>query len=90
MEKLALSHKNLSDKVDGLSDAQNALRSGLDKLAEEFSKFDSPSRSEFDLLKSRVDSLENQIGMLKKQIDAIILKMKGMKSGPSTGAAGAD
>lgn len=49
---------------------------------------DCPSRGEFDLLKNRVDALENQLAMFKKQIDAIIMKMKGMKGG--NGAAGAD
>ena len=51
---------------------------------------DGPSRGEFDLLKNRVDALENQLAMFKKQIDAIIMKMKGMKGGSGAGAAGAD
>lgn len=66
LQKLRLSHQDLAGKVDGLSDAQNTLRSDLDKLAAAFAKFDSPTRGEFDLLKSRVDMLENQLAVLKK------------------------
>jgi len=66
LQKLKISHENLAGKVDHNSDLINALRADLDKLADSFAKFDSPSRGEFDLLKNRVDALENQLAMFKK------------------------
>ena len=62
----------------------------MDKLTDTVARFDSPSRGEFDLLKSRVDALENQLAMFKKQLDTLIMRMKGVKTGAGTGAGGAD
>ena len=42
------------------------------------------------MLKSRVDALENQFSNLKKQIDAILQKLKGLKASPGAGGADQD
>ena len=62
----------------------------MEKLSDTVARFDGPSRGEFDLLKSRVEALENQIAMFKKQLDTLIQRMKGVKTGAGSGAGGAD
>ena len=86
--KVTIEQKNTKVLIDGVVKEQSWLKKELEKLAAQLAKFDSPTRQEFELLKSRVDALENQLSNLKKQIDGILQKLKGLKASP--GAGGAD
>jgi seryl-tRNA synthetase len=83
--KVTIEQKNTKVLIDGVAKEQSWLKKELEKLAAQLAKFDSPTRQEFELLKSRVDALENQLSNLKKQIDGILQKLKGLKASPGAG-----
>ena len=57
------------------------LTADFNKLKGVVDAFDCPNRGEFDLLKSRADQIENYVANIRKQLEGIINKMKGMSGG---------
>lgn len=66
-----------TENVTFLTEDSNKLKSRVDAII----ALDCPNRGEFDLLKTRVDQLENFVANIRKQMEGILNKMKGMSGG---------
>ena len=80
-------HKKL---MDNMKDAQHDIKtifSELERLKDRFDSLNCPTVEDFSLLRNRVDKLENGVANLRKQLEDLLKRMKGMNG---TGGADAD
>lgn len=73
--------KNLTVMINVNTENLTFLTTDFSKLKTEFGKLDGPNRGEFDLLKTRVEVIENQMANVRKQVEAVLNRMKGMSGG---------
>lgn len=82
--------KNLQIQINVNTENLEFLTEDVRKLKAVVDAFDSPSTAEFDLLKTRVDQLENLIGNIRKQMEGVLNKVKNMNGGGADAGVVAD
>lgn len=87
-EFLKLEHevKNLREDVNINKENIQTNKDEIDKLRRIIDAMHFPSMEEFNMLKGRVDALENQIGNIRKLVSELEKKIKGMGRGNGGGA----
>lgn len=73
--------KNLTIMINTNTENLDFLTADFKKLKLIVDAIDAPNRGEFDLLRTRVDNLENLVANIRKQMEGILNKMKGMSGG---------
>lgn len=79
VEALAGKVKLMQEQIDNLG--LDELRKQLEDLQKQVDGLEFPSKEDFNLLRSRVDSLENLMAALRKAIGDIEKRMKGLGGG---------
>lgn len=73
--------RNCKEDVNINKEDIAALTVAIDKISDQLAKMQFPSIEDFNLLRGRVDSLENQLASLRKAFGDLEKKMKGVRSG---------
>lgn len=79
--KVAHDVRNLREDVDVNKEDLVALTAEVDKLKEAIARMQFPSLEDFNLLRGRVDSLENQLATCRKALSDMEKKLKNQRSG---------
>jgi SMC interacting uncharacterized protein involved in chromosome segregation len=73
--------RNLKEDVAINKEDLAALTAEVDKLKDILARMQFPSIEDFNLLRGRVDSLENQLATLRKALGDLEKKLKGQRNG---------
>ena len=73
--------RNLKEDVTINKEDLAALAAEVDKLKDILARMQFPSIEDFNLLRGRVDSLENQLATLRKALGDLEKKVKGVRGG---------
>ena len=73
--------RNLKEDVAVNREDLAALAAEVEKIKDQLARMDFPSKGDFDLLRGRVDSLENALSSLRKAVGDIEKKLKGLIAG---------
>ena len=73
--------RNLKEDVAVNREDLAALTAEVEKIKDLLARMDFPSKEDFNLLRGRVDGLENALSSLRKAVGDIEKKLKGLRAG---------